>query len=110
MEGVFPINISHPINGVKLLGGSVSLYDSFCRDLALKRVSKTITLMEAIQKLHDPQCELLILRSCVGVAKLSYTLRTCSPLYLQEAQVQFDQSLRTSLEKIVTASGPWFGD
>jgi hypothetical protein len=57
-----------------------------------------------------PQCELLLLRSCAGVAKLSYAFRTCSPLYLQEAQVRFDQSLRSSLEKIVTASGPGFGD
>ena len=110
VEGVFPVNISRPLNGVKLLGGSVSLDESFCRDLALKRVSKTISLMEAIHKLHDPQCELLLLRNCAGVAKLSYVLRTCSPLYLLEAQVQFDQALRTSLERIVTASGPGFGD
>ncbi|GJV84784.1 hypothetical protein Tco_1524682 [Tanacetum coccineum] len=55
-EGVSPINISHPLNDVKLLGGSVSLEKGFCQDLALKRVSKTISLMEAIHKLHDPQC------------------------------------------------------
>ncbi|GJS54136.1 putative reverse transcriptase domain-containing protein [Tanacetum coccineum] len=109
-DGVFPINISRPLNGVKLLGGSVSLDEGFCRDLALKRVSKTISLMEAIHKLHDPQCELLLLRNCAGVAKLSYALRTCSPLYLLEAQVQFDHALRASLEKVVTASGPGFGD
>ncbi|GJV17233.1 hypothetical protein Tco_1362556 [Tanacetum coccineum] len=48
VEGVFPINISRPLNGVKLLGGS--------------------------------------------------------------AQVEFDNALRASLEKIVTASRPGFGD
>ncbi|GKB89853.1 hypothetical protein Tco_0962125 [Tanacetum coccineum] len=110
MEGVFPINISRPLNGVKLLGGSVSLDLGFCRNLALKRVSKTISLMEAIYKLHDRQCELLLLHNCVGVAKLSYALMTCSPLSLLEAQVEFDQALRASLEKIVTALGPEFGD
>ncbi|GKA82699.1 hypothetical protein Tco_0789447, partial [Tanacetum coccineum] len=109
-EGVFPINISRPLNGVKLLGGSVSLDEGFCRDLALKRVSKTISLMEAIHKLHDPQCELLLLRNCAGVAKLSYALRTCSPLYLLEAQVQFDHALRASLEMVVTSLGSGFGD
>nr|GEV98996.1 putative reverse transcriptase domain-containing protein [Tanacetum cinerariifolium] len=72
-EGVFPINISRPLNGVKLLGGSVSLDEGFCQDLALKNVSKTISLMEA-------------------------------------AQVQFDQALRDSLEKVVIALGPGFGD
>ncbi|GJS12864.1 hypothetical protein Tco_0407336 [Tanacetum coccineum] len=66
--------------------------------------------MEAIHKLHDPLCELLLLRNCVGVAKLSYALMTCSPLSLLEAQVEFDQALRVFLEKIVTASGPGFGD
>ncbi|GKE45000.1 putative reverse transcriptase domain-containing protein, partial [Tanacetum coccineum] len=88
VEGIFPINISRPLNGVKLLGGSVSLDADFCRDLTLKRVSKTISLMEAIHKLHDPQCELLLLRNCAGVAKLSYALRTCSLLSLMEVQVQ----------------------
>ncbi|GJY65899.1 putative reverse transcriptase domain-containing protein [Tanacetum coccineum] len=88
----------------------VSLDEGFCRDLALKRVSKTISLMEAIHKLHDPQCELLLLRNCAGVEKLSYALRTCSTLYLLEAQVQFDHALRASLEKVVTALGLGFGD
>lgn len=60
-DGVFPTNIARPLHGVKLLGGSVSLDDVFCRDLASKRVSKTISLMEAISKLNDPQCELLLL-------------------------------------------------
>jgi hypothetical protein len=66
--------------------------------------------MKAIHKLYDPQCEPLLLRNCAGVAKLSYSLRTCSLLYLLEAQVQFDQALRASLEKIVIASGLSFGD
>ncbi|GJW41559.1 hypothetical protein Tco_0067404 [Tanacetum coccineum] len=56
-----------------------SLDEGFYRDLALKRVSKTISLMEAIHKLLDPQ-------------------------------FQFDHALRASLEKVVTASGPGFGD
>ncbi|GKF58503.1 hypothetical protein Tco_0172040, partial [Tanacetum coccineum] len=66
--------------------------------------------MEAIHKLYDSQCELLLLRNCVRVAKISYDLRTCSPLSLLEVQVQFDKALRASLEKIVTASGLGFGD
>ncbi|GKF18013.1 hypothetical protein Tco_0062931, partial [Tanacetum coccineum] len=53
---------------------------------------------------------LLLLRNCAGVAKLSFALWTCSPLYLLEARDQFNEALRASLEKIVTASGPGFGD
>ena len=56
--GVFPPNISRPCAGLKLLGGPVSTNQSFCRDFPLKRVSKTIELMAAVSKLHDPQCEL----------------------------------------------------
>ncbi|GKF95940.1 hypothetical protein Tco_0288675, partial [Tanacetum coccineum] len=37
VEGVFPINISRPLNGVKILGASVSLDEGFCQDLALKK-------------------------------------------------------------------------
>jgi hypothetical protein len=87
VEGVFPINIARPLTGVKLLGGPVSLDEGFCRDLASKRVSKTIHLIEAINKLNDPQCELLLLLNCAGVSKLSYALRTCSPLYYQRPKL-----------------------
>ncbi|GKB15918.1 putative reverse transcriptase domain-containing protein, partial [Tanacetum coccineum] len=137
VKGVFPINISCLLNGVKNLGGLVSLDEGFCRDLALKMVSKTISLMKAVHKLHDPQCELLLLRNCDGASKklfhrtyshldagiatwtkyhvqakelTSFSFRTCSPLSLLKAQVQFDQALHDSLKKVVTASGLGFGD
>nr|GEX66549.1 hypothetical protein [Tanacetum cinerariifolium] len=59
--GVFPSNIARPT------------YDP-----------KTIGLMEVVAKIDDPQCELLLLRSCIA--------------------------LRSSLERIVAASGPGFGE
>ena len=49
---------------MKLLGGPMS---GFCRDFSMKRVSKAIELMTAVNKLHDPQCEFLLLRNCAGV-------------------------------------------
>lgn len=110
VDGIFPANISRPLKGVKLLGGSVSADVDFCHDLVSRRVDKSLDLMEAIHKLNDPQCELLLLRNCAGVAKLSFTLRTSPPSSLGVAQIRFDVALRTSLEKIVTGSGPGFGD
>ncbi|KAL8132720.1 hypothetical protein AgCh_008265 [Apium graveolens] len=109
VDDIFPTNISRPLKGVKLLGSSASGDAGFYHDLSSQRVSKTITLMEAIHKLEDPQCELL-LRNCAGVAKLYYALRTCPPPFFGEAQTQFDQDLRISLERIVTGSGPGFWD
>ena len=41
-DGVFPPNISRPCAGVKLLGGPVSIDQSFCHGFSLKRISKTI--------------------------------------------------------------------
>ncbi|GKB24524.1 hypothetical protein Tco_0863925 [Tanacetum coccineum] len=43
----------HPL--LQNINQSFSLDEGFCQDLALKRVSKTILLMETIHKLHDPQ-------------------------------------------------------
>ena len=108
--GVFPPNISRPVHGVKLLGGPVSVDFEFGSRLVLKRVAKTIDLMDAVAKLNDPQCELLLLRACAGISKLYFSMRTCSPRVFECAQVSFDAALRSSLERIVTASGPGFGD
>ncbi|XP_071708976.1 uncharacterized protein [Rutidosis leptorrhynchoides] len=51
-----------------------------------------------------------ISRACTGVSKLYFTLRTCPPSIFKAAQRAFDEALRSSLERIVTASGPGFGD
>ncbi|GJX73909.1 putative reverse transcriptase domain-containing protein [Tanacetum coccineum] len=78
LAGVFPANIARPLHGVKLLGGTASVDFDFCNDSVMKGVDKPIALMDAIAKINDPQCKLLLLHSCT--------------------------------ERIVTASGPGFGD
>ncbi|KAL6546855.1 hypothetical protein OROMI_022576 [Orobanche minor] len=108
--GVFPPSMARPLRGVKVLGGSVSICPDFSSELVVKRVNKTIELMDLVAKLHDPQCELLLLRACTSISKLYFALRTCPLAFFQSAQVSFDQALRSSLERIVTASGPGFGD
>ncbi|GKC38925.1 putative reverse transcriptase domain-containing protein [Tanacetum coccineum] len=79
LVGVFPPSIARPLHGVKLLGGPVSVDFDFNSGLVLKRVSKSIELMDVIAKLNDPQCELLLLRACAGISKLYFAMRTCSP-------------------------------
>lgn len=107
--GLFPRNISRPTKGVKLLGGAVSLDGDFCSDLALKRVTKTIELMEAIKKLRDPQCEMLLLRACSGVSRLYFSLRTAAPSAFKLAQKVFDDALRVTVEDMTNAAGAGFG-
>ncbi|GJT86529.1 hypothetical protein Tco_1068246, partial [Tanacetum coccineum] len=78
--------------------------------IVMKRVAKTIGLLDDIAKINDPQCELLLLHSCVGISRLYFTMRTCPPRVFEYAQRSFDVALHSSLERIVTASRPGFGD
>nr|GFA12516.1 hypothetical protein [Tanacetum cinerariifolium] len=118
VAGVFPHNISRPLHGVKLLGGPVSVDHDFSSALVMKRVSKTIGLLDAVAKINDPQfakindpqCELLLIRACAGISKLYFAMRTCPPRAFEPAQLSFDIALRSALERIVTTSGPGFGD
>ncbi|GJS85692.1 hypothetical protein Tco_0752233 [Tanacetum coccineum] len=45
-----------------------------------------------------------------SISRLYFTMRTCPPRFFESAQCSFDVALRSSLEHIVTASGPGFGD
>ncbi|GKC48899.1 hypothetical protein Tco_1071644 [Tanacetum coccineum] len=110
LADIFPPNIARPLHGVKLLGGPASVDFDFSSELVMKRVTKTIVLMDTIARINDPQCELLLLRACAGISKLYFAMRTCSLRVFEMAQRSFDAALRSALERIVTASGPGFGD
>nr|GEX01144.1 hypothetical protein [Tanacetum cinerariifolium] len=90
--------------------GHVSVDFDFSSELVLKRVAKSIELLDAVFKLNDPQCELLLLHACAGISKLHFPMHMCSPRVIKQAQHSFYAVLRSSLERIVTASGPEFGD
>ncbi|GKB62567.1 hypothetical protein Tco_0918753 [Tanacetum coccineum] len=106
LEGVF----ARSLHGVKLLGRPASVDFNFSSELVMKRVAKTIGLIDAIAKINDPQGELLLLRACTSISKLYFAMRTCSPRVFEMAQRSFDATLCCALERIVTASGPGFGD
>ncbi|GJT18909.1 reverse transcriptase domain-containing protein [Tanacetum coccineum] len=110
LAGIFPPNIARPLHGVKLLGGPASVDFDFSSELVMKRVTKTIVLMDTVARINDPQCELLLLRACAGISKLYFAMRTCSPRVFKMAQRSFDADLRSALERIVTDSGPGFDD
>nr|GEY08214.1 putative reverse transcriptase domain-containing protein [Tanacetum cinerariifolium] len=50
-------------SSVKLLGGAISRDAYFISGLAMRRVTNAIDLMGLLPQLHDPQSELLLLRS-----------------------------------------------
>ncbi|KAJ0890640.1 hypothetical protein HanRHA438_Chr09g0426081 [Helianthus annuus] len=66
--------------------------------------------MKCLKRLRDPQSELLLLHSCMSVAKLLFGLRTCQPSLVGGAVSVFDEDLRGALEDIVVCRGAFFGD
>ncbi|GJX88186.1 hypothetical protein Tco_0340200 [Tanacetum coccineum] len=80
-EGLSAIDIQRPSSGVKLLVGAVSRDTYFISGLAIRRVTNVVDLMSLLLQLHDLQSELLLLRSCMGIAKLFFGLRTCQPVH-----------------------------
>ena len=76
----------------------------------MKRASRAAELMHLLPQLREPQSELLLLRSCMGIAKLFFGFRTCQPIHVEKAAMLFDKELREAVEDIVVGGGPFFGD
>ncbi|GJY32932.1 hypothetical protein Tco_0417401 [Tanacetum coccineum] len=85
--------IIRPSLGVKLLGGVVSRNTYFISGMAMRRATNAVNLMSLLPQLHNPQSELLLLRSCMGIFKLFIGLRTCQPVHMEEATLFFDKDL-----------------
>nr|GEW26915.1 putative reverse transcriptase domain-containing protein [Tanacetum cinerariifolium] len=99
-----------PSSGVKLLGRVVSRDANFISGLAMRRAVNSVDLMGLLPQLHDPQSELILLRSCMGIYKLFFGLKTCQPVHIEDATLFFEKDLRGSIENIVVCGGPFFGD
>nr|GFA10458.1 hypothetical protein [Tanacetum cinerariifolium] len=100
LASVFLPNIASPLHGVKLLGGPASVDFDFSSQLVMKRVTKSIELMDVVAKINDPRCELLLLRACAGISKLYFSMRTCSLRFFEHAQCSFDVALRSALSAL----------
>ncbi|GKA93475.1 putative reverse transcriptase domain-containing protein [Tanacetum coccineum] len=109
-EGLFLVDIRRLSSGVKLLGGAVSRDKNFISGLAMRRVVHAVDLMSLLPQLHDPRSALLLLRSCMGIFKLFFGLRTCQPVHMEETALFFDKGLRGSINNIVVCGGPFFRD
>ena len=65
--------------------------------LAVKRATCVVDLMRCLPQLRDPQSELLILRSCMGVAKVLFGLRTFQPPFVRESVSIFDNGINSCI-------------
>ncbi|GJS26871.1 hypothetical protein Tco_0487491 [Tanacetum coccineum] len=97
------VDKTEPLHGVIILGRSANVDFNYSSELAVKRAAKTIELIDAIAKIDDPHCELLLLRACAGISKLYFTMRTCSPWVFERVQHSFDAALHSALDRIVIA-------
>jgi len=106
----FSPNFSQTTEGIVLLGATATLSTPFLHSVVSQRVEKILTLLQKLEELNDPQIQLLLLRSCVGIPKFVYTLRTSPPQLISSQVMDFDHGLRQSLLDIVGFGGQGFAD
>ncbi|PWA40392.1 reverse transcriptase domain-containing protein [Artemisia annua] len=72
-EGLFSVDIRRPPLGAKLLEGAVSRDVDFISGLTMRRAANVVDLMSLLPQLHDPQSELLLLRSFIALGSAAST-------------------------------------
>ena len=100
----FPRDLLRPIEGICLLGSPLWGNPSFFQQAVNSFISKTLSLQSNILALEDPQVELHLLRSCLGICKLNHILRTVPNDTVCDQLSTFDKGLRSSLSDILQCS------
>ncbi|EPZ33587.1 hypothetical protein O9G_000362 [Rozella allomycis CSF55] len=85
--------------GVTLLGGALG-DGRLALDILHKRIDQVKEILKQLQLLESSQIQLLLLRSCIGLPKISYFMRTRNPSTVLSGYERFDGLLRNTLEII----------
>ena len=75
--------------GFSLLGCPIGP-PSFCEEVFSRRVEK---LKETLTRLPDLQMETTLLRSCLALPKVSFSLRSCPPDFIKQGTANFDDTM-----------------
>lgn len=59
----------------------------------MKKAFKTIELMHLLPNLWDPQSDLVLLQSSIGISKLVFGLITFKENHMKETNILFDKEL-----------------
>ena len=70
-------------------------------------VKKAASLREKITEIDDTATELILLRLCADVSKLTYSLRVQGDRIPSQSLQRFDEDLKASLEKVLGDSFEW---
>ena len=99
-QSPLPPDIPIRRDGLCLLGCPIGP-PSTCEEVLQARIHKIKGCLGVLHELGDAQMETTLLRSCLALPKLSYTLRTCPPSHITKATSEFDAAMRESLETIL---------
>ena len=90
--------------GINLLGAPIGS-NNFVQSSVNERISKVESaIITRLSTLSNPQIQLALLRSCLSLPKLMYTLRTARPAVLEDAYRRFDAIQRAALDDILDSS------
>ena len=74
---------------------------TFCEDFVRQRVGKIKDCLSKLPDLEDSQIEMSLLRSCLALPKVSFSLRTCPPNHIIQAMAAFDDTMHNALSELV---------
>ena len=92
--------VLHEVGGIDFLGSPIWGSPDFLSTFVGSVVDRISVLQACLEDLEDPQVELLLLHSCLGVCKLNHLLRTIPPGSMDSELLRFDDNLRRSLSSI----------
>ena len=87
-------------SGVELLGTPVG-DQAFTEETIMKRFQKIQTITDTLPMLQDAHTEFALLRSCLSMPKIMYSLRTTDPTPLQDLWQEYDCMTREALQRIM---------
>jgi hypothetical protein len=89
-------------DGVELLGGPIG-NANFAALYMHQRLDRLEDTLRALRDIDDGQIELILLRCCLGVPRMGYAIRCCSPEAIGDTLGRFDDLLSTQLEAIIAS-------
>ena len=87
-------------DGIVLLGSPIGSIE-FEKQAINKRIDKVREISEMLPRMKDAQSEYVLLRSCLSIPKIMFTLRTTNPFHHQDLWQRFDNITRETISMIL---------
>ena len=90
-------------DGLEMLGAAVGS-PNFCTQIVEKRVLKLEAILSLLTSLEDPHIQYVLLRSCLGLPKFMYCLRTTDPATAMQLYQRLDIAQCATLASCIGAA------